>query len=137
MNICKSKLRLEHPTYKDLNGIVSKAISSITCGLRFPGQINSNLRKQAVNLVPFPRIHFFIDSVTPLTKVDDRTRKYDAIEALTDLFDLNTSSYFCEADPKHGRYMTASAIIRGQKISSCEVEKYCKRITDRKSSYFF
>jgi tubulin beta len=137
VDICKKKLRLDHPTYSDLNRIVSKAISNITCGIRFPGQINSNMRKQAVNLIPYPRLHFFMDSITPLTKTDDRTRKYDTVEAMTDLFDLNTSTFLCEADPRHGRYMTASAIIRGGKISSWEVEKQCKKIIDKNSSYFF
>jgi len=27
--------------------------------LQFPGQLNSDLRKLAVNMVPFPRLHFF------------------------------------------------------------------------------
>lgn len=34
---------------------------------RFPGQLNSDLRKLAVNLVPFPRLHFFMIGYAPLT----------------------------------------------------------------------
>ncbi len=32
------------------------APAGITCSLRFPGQLNSDLRKLAVNLVPFIRL---------------------------------------------------------------------------------
>ena len=31
------------------------------------GQLNSDLRKLAVNLIPFPRLHFFMVGFTPLT----------------------------------------------------------------------
>ncbi len=37
----------------------------ITC--RFPGQLNADLRKLAVNMVPFPRLHFFMPGFAPLT----------------------------------------------------------------------
>ena len=40
-------------TYDDLNHLGSAAISGITCCLRFPGQLNSDLHKLAENLVPF------------------------------------------------------------------------------------
>jgi tubulin beta len=35
-------------------------MSGTTCSLRFPGQLDADLRKLAVNLVPFPRLHVFI-----------------------------------------------------------------------------
>lgn len=66
LNICANKLKIKNPTYSHLNDIVSSAISNTTCGLRFSGDVNSSLRKQAVNLVPFPRLHFLINSLGPL-----------------------------------------------------------------------
>ena len=57
-HICFNTLKLIKPTYGDLNHLVSSAMSGITCCLRFPGQLNSDLRKLAVNLVPFPRLQF-------------------------------------------------------------------------------
>ena len=51
-------LKLTTPTYGDLNHLVSAALSGTTCCLRFPGQLNCDLRKIAVNMVPFPRIFF-------------------------------------------------------------------------------
>lgn len=35
-------------------------MAGVTTTLRFPGQLNSDLRKLAVNMVPFPRLHFFL-----------------------------------------------------------------------------
>jgi len=58
---------LTTPTYGDLNHLVCAAISGVTTCIRFPGQLNSDLRKMAVNLIPFPRLHFFMIGFAPLT----------------------------------------------------------------------
>ena len=47
-------LKLATPTYGDLNHLVSIVMSGITTCLRFPGQLNSDLRKLAVNMGKFP-----------------------------------------------------------------------------------
>ena len=66
-DICFRTLKLATPTFGDLNHLISAVMSGVTCSLRFPGQLNSDLRKLAVNLVPFPRLHFFMIGFTPLT----------------------------------------------------------------------
>jgi len=70
------KKKISSPTYKDLNNLVANVMSGVSSGIRFPGQINSSLRKIAVNLVPFPRLHFFSNSISPyLSNKVDPTRK--------------------------------------------------------------
>ena len=49
----------------------------ITLLFRFPGQLNADLRKLAVNMVPFPRLHFFMPGFAPLTARD--TKQYRAV----------------------------------------------------------
>ena len=66
-DICFRTLKLTTPTYGDLNHLVSAVMSGVTCSLRFPGQLNADLRKLAVNLVPFIRLHFFMIGFAPLT----------------------------------------------------------------------
>ncbi|KAK8584322.1 hypothetical protein V6N12_068567 [Hibiscus sabdariffa] len=61
-DICFRTLKLTNPSFGDLNHLISTTMSGVTCCLRFPGQLNSDLRKLAVNLIPFPRLHFFMDS---------------------------------------------------------------------------
>lgn len=46
---------------------VSVTMSGVTTCLRFPGQLNADLRKLAVNMVPFPRLHFFMPGFAPLS----------------------------------------------------------------------
>ena len=65
-NISHSVLKQKSPKYKDLNWVISLVMSGITSSLRFPGKLNGDLRKLGVNLVPFPRLHFFTIAQAPL-----------------------------------------------------------------------
>lgn len=76
-NICQKMLKLTKPSFGDLNHLVSAVMSGVTCCLRFPGQLNADLRKLAVNLIPFPRLHFFMVGFTPLTPL--MSREYQAV----------------------------------------------------------
>uniref|UniRef100_A0A1I8H9K0 Tubulin domain-containing protein n=1 Tax=Macrostomum lignano TaxID=282301 RepID=A0A1I8H9K0_9PLAT len=49
-------LKLATPSYSDLNHLVSAAMSGVTTCLRFPGQLNADLRKLAVNMELFKRV---------------------------------------------------------------------------------
>ncbi|KAJ1627911.1 Tubulin/FtsZ, GTPase domain-containing protein, partial [Pavlovales sp. CCMP2436] len=49
-DICFRTLKLTTPTFGDLNHLVAAVMSGATCCLRFPGQLNSDLRKLGVNL---------------------------------------------------------------------------------------
>ena len=53
-DICFRTLKLTTPTYGDLNHLVSATMSGVTTCLRFPGQLNADLRKLAVNMVSTP-----------------------------------------------------------------------------------
>ncbi len=86
-DICFRTLKLNNPSYGDLNHLgkptalpfdpflfvyaVSLTMSGVTTCLRFPGQLNADLRKLAVNMVPFPRLHFFMPGFAPLTSRDN------------------------------------------------------------------
>ena len=65
-SLCIKRRKIEKPTFRDLNEIVALAASDISCGIRFPGQINCSLRKMAMNLVPFRSLKFLVNSVAPL-----------------------------------------------------------------------
>ena len=133
-NICMRTLRLTTPTFNDLNHLVSATMSGVTTGLRFPGQLNADLRKLSVNMVPFPRSHFFVPSLAPLTARESKEFRALTVAELTQqMFDSKNTMADC--DPRHGRYLTAAAIFRGQ-ISMREVENQLLNILNRNSSNF-
>jgi tubulin beta len=133
-DICFRTLKLTTPTYGDLNHLVSATMSGVTCSLRFPGQLNADLRKLAVNLVPFIRLHFFIIGFAPLTSRGSQVYRMLSIPELTQqMFDAK--NMMCAADPRHGRYLTCSAIFRGR-VSTKEVDEQMLNVKAKNSSYF-
>jgi tubulin beta len=72
-NISHNILKQNQPKYSDLNWVVSLVMSGITASLRFSGKLNGDLRKMGVNLVPFPRLHFFALGQAPLFSPHDAT----------------------------------------------------------------
>jgi hypothetical protein len=77
------------------------------------GQLNSDLRKLAVNLIPFPRLHFFMVGFTPLTSRGSQQYRALSVPELTQQM-WDAKNMMCAADPRHGRYLTASAVFRGR-----------------------
>mmetsp|Transcript_29591 Transcript_29591/g.57694 ORF Transcript_29591/g.57694 Transcript_29591/m.57694 type:complete len:451 (+) Transcript_29591:62-1414(+) len=133
-DICFRTLKLKNPTYGDLNHLVSAAMSGVTCCLRFPGQLNADLRKLAVNLIPFPRLHFFITGFAPLTaRKSTAFRKLSVAELTQQMFDAK--NMMCASDPRHGRYLTAAAMFRG-KLSTKDVDEQMLNVQNKNTSYF-
>ncbi|XP_074245530.1 tubulin beta-8 chain-like isoform X2 [Saimiri boliviensis] len=133
-NICSRTLKLTTPTYGDLNHLVSATMSGVTTCLRFPGQLNADLRKLAVNMVPFPRLHFFMPGFAPLTsRGSQQYRALTVAELTQQLFDAKNMMAAC--DPRHGRYLTVAAIFRGR-MSMREVDEQMFNIQNKNSSYF-
>jgi len=133
-DICFRTLKLTTPNYGDLNYLVSLVMSGCTACLRFPGQLNSDLRKLAVNLVPFPRLHFFMVGFAPLTSRGSQMyRALTVPELVSQIFDAK--NMMAASDPRHGRFLTASAIFRGR-MSTKEVEEQLLNMQNKNSSYF-
>jgi len=133
-DICFRTLKLTTPSYGDLNHLVSAVMSGVTSSLRFPGQLNSDLRKLAVNLIPFPRLHFFLVGFAPLTsKATQVYRNITVPELVSQMFDAKNMMAAC--DPRHGRYLTASAMFRG-KMATKEVDEQMLNVKNKNSSYF-
>ena len=118
----------------DLNHLISATMSGVTCCLRFPGQLNSDLRKLAVNLIPFPRLHFFMVGFAPLTSRGSQQYRALTVPELTQQM-WDSKNMMCAADPRHGRYLTASAMFRG-KMSTKEVDEQMINVQNKNSSYF-
>jgi len=132
--ICFRTLKLNNPTYGDLNHLVSVVMSGITCSLRFPGQLNADLRKLAVNLIPFPRLHFFLVGFAPLCSRGGMGYRSMSVAELTQQM-FESKNMMAASDPRHGRYLTASVMFRG-KISTKEVDDQMLNIQNKSSSYF-
>uniref|UniRef100_A0A7I4DRU6 Tubulin beta chain n=1 Tax=Physcomitrium patens TaxID=3218 RepID=A0A7I4DRU6_PHYPA len=123
-DICFRTLKLITPSFGDLNHLISATMSGITCCLRFPGQLNSDLRKLAVNLIPFPRLHFFM--------VD---------EQMINVQNKN-SSYFVEWIPNNVKSSVCDIPPTGLKMSSTfignstSIQEMFRRVSEQFTAMF-
>ena len=68
--------------------MIALQMSNITAPTRFPNSLHASFLKMLVNLVPYPRLHFFSISYAPfsgLTKNSNQIDKY-ASEIINSLF---------------------------------------------------
>ncbi|CAK0904538.1 unnamed protein product, partial [Prorocentrum cordatum] len=144
-DICFRTLKLTTPTYGDLNHLVSAAISGVTTCLRFPGQLNCDLRKIAVNLIPFPRLHFFMTGFAPLTSRG--SQQYRALtvpevdEQMLNVQNKN-SSYFVEWIPNNIKASVCDIPPKGLKMAvafagnSTAIQEMFKRVAEYFTAMF-
>ena len=133
-NICQRTLKLSQPSYADLNHLISLTMSGVTTCLRFPGQLNADLRKLAVNMVPFPRLHFFLPAFAPLTS--RCTKQFGALtvsQLMQQVFDAKNNMTAC--NPRQGRYLTAAVIFRGP-VSVKQVDEQIMALQMKNSAQF-
>ncbi|KAJ2722226.1 Tubulin beta-3 chain [Coemansia sp. Benny D115] len=133
-NICIDVLKIKSPTHSDLNGLVANVMSGVTTSLRFPGQLNADLRKLAVNMVPFPRLHFLMSGIAPLTASKMKDYRQVTVPDLCQQM-YQTQNMMVDCNPHHGRYLTCATMFRG-KVSVKECEDCVLSYTDKHASEF-
>jgi len=131
--ICHEKLLVDNPSYKDLNKLVGYLACGITSSLRFPGLLNVDMRKIAVNLNPFPRLHFWCGSFAPIVSLNSGDYMQHNVSHLTQqLFD---HSHMMTTLGKGAMYMACSVTYRG-KVPTQQVDSQIQRIQQQYSESF-
>nr|AAV68895.1 beta-tubulin 2 [Fusarium graminearum] len=133
-DIYERTLKIADPSYADLNYLISTVMAGVTTCFRFPGQLNSDLRKLAVNMIPFPRLHFFMVGFAPLTGRNMKTFQHVTVPGLAQqIFD--NKNIMAAGDFRNGRYLACSAIFRGR-LSTKEIEDQMLKVQTKNSEYF-
>ncbi|XP_076173693.1 tubulin beta-1 chain isoform X2 [Ptiloglossa arizonensis] len=133
-HICSSLLKISTPTFADSDHLISTYMTGVTACLRFPGQLNTDLRKLQTNIVPFPKLHFFVPGLAPLTS--RRSAPYTTISVPTltqQLFHADNLLAYC--NPLQGKFLTLATIFRGR-ISTKHVEEQMLNIRNKNSEHF-
>ncbi|XP_029824422.2 tubulin epsilon chain isoform X2 [Ixodes scapularis] len=98
--------------FDQMNNIVANLLLNLTSSARFSGSLNVDLNDICTNLVPYPRLHFFVSSVTPLYSlldVDLPPRKLD--QMFTDAF--SGQQQLVQCDVKRGVQLACALLARG------------------------
>ncbi|XP_034053294.1 tubulin epsilon chain isoform X3 [Gymnodraco acuticeps] len=103
-----------------MNNIVANLLLNITSSARFEGSLNMDLNEIAMNLVPFPGLHYLVPSLTPLYTLADvsvPSRRLD--QMFSDAF--SKEHQLIRADPKHSLYL-ACALMTEAFAAICVLE---------------
>ena len=68
--------------FDGMNGIAANMLLHLTSSVRFEGALNVDLNEITTNLVPFPRLHFLLASVSPLAAPRDMSKLSGAPRAV-------------------------------------------------------
>jgi len=132
--ISSEVLKLKEVSFRTFNDLISRVMLGITSSLRFPGSSNMDLRKLAVNLVPFPRLHFFQLAEAPIyhKHSSDRTN-LNAKEVVRQCF--SGKNFFSKVNPNEGKYLAASFIFRG-KIPEKDIDEQIVKLQTQSAEDF-
>jgi len=133
-NISYNVLKQQTPTYDQLNGLIAQATCGITSSLRFPGQLNGDLRKLGVNLVPFPRLHFFLVSQAPLLASDASHKTTIKVQELRDQ-SYSARNFYSNVKADDGKYLASSFVFRGP-VSSKDVDEKIAELQSKNGDDF-
>jgi tubulin beta len=127
-------LKQQEPKYSDLNWVISMTMSGITASLRFSGKLNGDLRKMGTNLVPFPRLHFFLLAQSPLFAPGQGSKVKLTVQELTDQM-WSSRNFLANVKAEDGKYLTASCGYRGN-IATQEVDDEIAKIQQKMADDF-
>jgi tubulin beta len=133
-NINHNILKNKQPTYSELNGLIAQACCGVTSSLRFPGKLNGDLRKLGVNLVPFPRLHFFLVSQAPLLANEQSNKVRVTVQELTSQA-YSARNFFSNVKPDDGKYLASSFCFRGS-MTTNDVDENMDKLQNKQADDF-
>ncbi|KAG2495742.1 hypothetical protein HYH03_006339 [Edaphochlamys debaryana] len=118
-----------------MNGVAASMLLHMTASVRFEGPLNVDLNDITMNLVPYPKMHFLLSSMSPLTpppKEKDVGRQALASQprTLDQVFGevFSRENQLIRADPRHGTYLACGLIARGPTATIADINRNVARL---------
>jgi len=109
-----------------MNSLVAHLLNNLTSSMRFEGSLNLDLNEITMNLVPFPRMHFLLSSMSPLySGRDARLVARGFHQTFSDV--LTHGNQLMNVDPRGSTYMAMAFLVRGS-ASIADVHRNIVRV---------
>lgn len=136
--IAADRLRLETPSFSQINELVSTIMSVSTATLRYPSYMNNDLIGLIAPLIPTPNLHFLMTGYTPLSTEAEHAaiRKTTVLDVMRRLLQPKNMMVSASTDKKVDHcYISILNIIQGE-VDPTQVHKSLQRIRERKLTKF-
>mgnify|MGYP000988878127 CR=1 FL=1 len=119
----------EERPFDAMNNIAAHVLTGLTSSMRFPGSLNVDLNEITTNLVPYPRLHFLMPSLSPLFGPSDVRRGPRNLDAMfSDAFSRKTQ--LIRVDPHHSTYLACALLLRGN-VQVSDVNRNIERLRSK------
>ena len=134
--IATDRLKIEAPSFAQINSLVSTIMATSTTTLRYPSYMNNNFIGLIAPLIPTPRLHFLMTGYTPITNELEPTsvRKTSVLDVMRRLLQPKNMMVSTDRSSEHV-YVSILNIIQGE-VDPTQVHKSLQRIRERKMAKF-
>ena len=108
--ICQEKLEIPDANYSDLNELIAHYFSSITASMRFGGTINQSLNRIHIDMLSYPRVHFLMGTIAPITTAEKAPLLNMPITEMVDAA-FSSSSCLSSIDTRIDRCLSTNIIF--------------------------
>lgn len=136
--IAADRLRIQNPTFTQINSLVSTIMSVSTTTLRYPSYMNNDLMGLLAPLIPTPRLHYLMTGYTPLSTDTDEVnvRKTTVLDVMRRLLQPKNMMVSTSQDRNSQHcFISILNIIQGE-VDPTQVHKSLQRIRERKLAQF-
>jgi tubulin gamma len=136
--IAAERLKIQKPTFSQINQLVSTIMAASTTTLRYPGYMNNDLIGMIASLIPIPRLHYLMTGYTPLTTdtTGASVRKTTVLDVMRRLLQPKNVMVSTPRHRHHNHcYISILNIIQGE-VDPTQVHKSLQRIRERKLAQF-
>jgi tubulin gamma len=136
--IAADRLRIQNPTFTQINSLVSTIMSVSTTTLRYPSYMNNDLMGLLAPLIPTPRLHYLMTGYTPLSTDTDEVnvRKTTVLDVMRRLLQPKNMMVSASQDRNSQHcFISILNIIQGE-VDPTQVHKSLQRIRERKLAQF-
>ncbi|XP_037950225.1 tubulin gamma-1 chain-like [Teleopsis dalmanni] len=135
--IAVERLRLENPSFTQINKLVSIIMTTSTATMRYPSYMYNTLCEVMAPLIPIPNLHFLMTGYTPLC-IDNvqAIRKTSLLDVMRRLLQPSSMMVSCEADKSNVHRLIGNLNIIQGEVNPLDLNKCLQRMREREMVKF-